>query len=81
MFRPIAAIFRLLQFCSKSVLYIVYVYTTQYTHTHIYIHIYMYICVCVFTAWYRHINIHHEHMTLFEQNCNNMKVAAIGRNM
>jgi len=74
MFRPIAAIFRLLQFCSKIVIYI-YIYiclycvvmlsiysidTYTHTHTHIYIYIYIYI-------------------VLFEQNCNNLKMAAIGR--
>ena len=45
MFRPIAAIFRLLQFFSKSG-----------------------ICMCVY-------------MTHFEQNCNILKMAAIGQNM
>jgi len=45
MFRPIAAIFRLLQFFSKSG-----------------------ICMCVY-------------MTHFEQNCNNLKMAAIGQNV
>jgi len=65
MFRPIAAICRLLQFCSKSVIYIyIYIYISilrgDVGDIYIYIHIYM---------------------TLFEQNCNNLKMAAKGRNM
>jgi len=71
MFRPIAVIFRLLPFCSKSVIYI-------------------YICVCVCVSILRgdveistllcsiYIYIY---MTLFEQNCNDLKMAAIGRKM
>jgi hypothetical protein len=59
MFRPIAAIFRLLQFCSKSIIYI-----------YIYIYIYAYI--------YTYIGIY---KIFFEQNCTNLKMAAIGRNM
>jgi len=38
MFRPIAAIFRLLQFCSKSVSYIYVYITIQYRHIYIYIY-------------------------------------------
>ena len=64
MFRPIAAIFRLLQSCSKSVIYI-------------YIYIYIYMSILrgdVQTYIYIY-------MTLFGQNCINLKMAAIGRNM
>jgi len=50
MFRPIAAIFRLLQFCSKSVIYI-------------------------------YVSILRGDVEIFEQNCNNLKMAAIGRNV
>jgi len=62
MFRPIAAIFRLLQFCSKSIIYMPILRgdAEQYRHMCVYIYIYM---------------------ILFEQNCNNLKMAAIGRSM
>ena len=65
MFRPVAAIFRLLQFCSKNVIYIcIYIYISSGYYNFVQRVPYIYI-----------------YMTLFEQNFNNLKMAAIGRNM
>ena len=67
MFRPIAAIFRLLQFCTKS---IIYIYTPILQGD------------AEISASPRNIGIYiYIYMILFEQNCNNLKMAAIGRNM
>jgi len=69
MFRPKAAIFRLsqLQFCSKSVIYVSILHgDVEISTSPCNIDIYIYI-----------------YMTHLEQNCNcdNLKMAALGRNM
>ena len=70
MFRPIAAIFRLLQFCSKSIIYMpilrgdAEIPSTRNDDE--------------ISASPRNIGIY---MILFEQNCNDLKMAAISRNM
>jgi len=74
MFRPIAAIFRLLQFCSKSIIYDympILGSDAEISSPHI-------IVDDEISASPRNIGIY---MILFEQNCNKLKMAAIGRNM
>ena len=61
MFRPIAAIFRLLQFYSKSIIYMPILRGDD-----------------EISASPRNVGIY---MILFQQNCNNLKMAAIARNM
>ena len=70
MFLPIAVIFRLLQICSKSVIYIC-LYCEVMSRSH---HRYD----DEISTSPRNIAIY---MTLFEQNCNNLKMSAIGPNM
>ena len=74
MFRPIAAIFKLLQFFSKSIIYMPILRVDAEISS----------SLCrtrnddEIAASPRSIDIY---MILFEKNCNNLKMAVIGRNM
>jgi len=70
MFREIAAIFRSLQFCSKSIIYMPILRGDAEISSSL--------RVDGISASPRNIGIY---MILFEQNCNKLKMAAIGRNM
>jgi len=95
MFRPIVAIFRLLQFCSKSIIYMpilrgdaeissslrVTISLHPTSHWPLDFTLNKLILTCnddEISASPRNIGIY---MILFQQNCNNLKMAAIGRNM